>query len=181
MPQQQTVAVFGGSFSPPGLHHRAIVQELARQFDQVVVVPCGPRPDKPQTSDVDPVYRAALSDVAFRNMDRVEVDLFDLEQATFTRTHELHERYRPRGEVWHVVGADLLTGGAQSKSFVQTTWERGPELWKSLNFAVLKRPGHELGPGDLPPHHRLIDVAFDGSSGTIRERVFRRESVQGLV
>ena len=181
MPQQQTVAVFGGSFSPPGLHHRAIVQELARQFDKVVVVPCGPRPDKPQTSDVDPVYRAALSDVAFRNMERVEVDLFDLEQATFTRTHELHERYRPRGEVWHVVGADLLTGGAQGKSFVQTAWERGAELWKSLNFAVLERPGHELGPGDLPPRHKLIDVAFEGSSGTIRERVFRRESVQGLV
>ena len=35
------------------------------------------------------------------------VPLFDLEQATFTRTHQLHERYKPRGEVWHVVGADL--------------------------------------------------------------------------
>jgi NAD kinase len=59
--------------------------------------------------------------------------------------------------------------------------ERGPELWNSLNFAVLKRPGHDLGPGDLPPHHKLIDVGFDGSSQTIREKLFRRESVEGLV
>ena len=177
----QTLAVFGGSFSPPGLHHRAIVRELARHFDRVVVVPCGPRPDKPSTSEVDPVYRAALADVAFVGIEGAEVDLFDLEMATFTRTHELHERYSPRGEVWHVVGADLITGGSQGRSFIHTTWERGPELWRTLNFAVLKRPGHELGPGDLPPRHRLIDVRLDGSSQTIREKLFRRESVEDLV
>jgi nicotinate (nicotinamide) nucleotide adenylyltransferase len=178
---QPTVAVYGGTFSPPGLHHRAIVQELARQFDHVIVVPCGPRPDKPATSDVDPIYRAALADIAFRRIPSVEVDLFDLEQATFTRTHELTDRYQDRGEVWHVVGSDLLTGGASGRSFIHKTWEHGPQLWQSLNFAVLKRPGHLLGPGDLPPHHRLIDLAFDGSSAVIRERLYHRESVKGLV
>jgi nicotinate (nicotinamide) nucleotide adenylyltransferase len=181
MPQQPTVAVFGGTFSPPGLHHRAIVQELARLFDHVIVVPCGPRPDKPATSDVDPIYRAALADNAFRGIPKVEVDLFDLEQATFTRTHELTDRYNERGEVWHVVGSDLLTGGASGNSFIHNTWERGPGLWRTLNFAVLKRPGHVLGPGDLPPHHKLIDVAFDGSSAVIREKLYHRESVKGLV
>ena len=177
----QTLAVFGGSFSPPGLHHRAIVAELVRHFDRVVVVPCGPRPDKPSTNEVDPVYRAALSDVAFNGIDRVEVDLFDLEMATFTRTHALHERYRERGEVWHVVGADLVAGGGQGRSFIHTQWEHGPELWRTLNFAVLHRPGHELGPGDLPPRHRLVDVRLDGSSQAIRERLFRREPIDGLV
>jgi nicotinate (nicotinamide) nucleotide adenylyltransferase len=181
MPQQPTVAVYGGTFSPPGLHHRAIVQELARHFDQVIVVPCGPRPDKPATSDVDPIYRAALADIAFRGIPKVEVDLFDLEQATFTRTHELTDRYKDRGDVWHVIGTDLLTGGASGKSFIHTTWEHGRQLWQSLNFAVLKRPGHALGPGDLPPHHRVIDMAFDGSSAVIREKLYHRESVKGLV
>ena len=177
----QTLAVFGGSFSPPGLHHRAIVAELARHFDAVLVVPCGPRPDKPSTSEVDPVYRAALADVAFGGLPRVEVDLFDLELATFTRTHELQARYAPRGEVWHVVGADLVTGGGEGRSFVHTHWERGAELWQTLNFAVLQRPGHELGPGDLPPRHRLIGGRLDGSSQAIRELLFRREPVDGLV
>lgn len=177
----QTLAVFGGSFSPPGMHHRGIVRELARHFDRVLVVPCGPRPDKPATGEVDPVYRAALADVAFGGLERVEVDLFDLEMATFTRTHALHERYKDRGEVWHVVGADLITGGREGRSFIHTRWERGPELWRALNFAVLKRPGHEPGPGDLPPRHRLIDGGLDGSSGAIREKLFRREPVDGLV
>jgi NAD+ kinase len=178
---QQTLAVFGGSFSPPGLHHRAIVHELARHFDRVLVVPCGPRPDKPSTNEVDPVYRAALADVAFGGVERVEVDLFDLEMATFTRTHALHERYRDRGEVWHVVGADLVAGGGEGRSFIHTHWERGPEIWRTLNFAVVTRPGHALGPGDLPPHHRLIGGHLDGSSQTIRERLFRREAVEDLV
>lgn len=177
----QTLAVFGGSFSPPGLHHRAIVKELTRHFDRVVVVPCGPRPDKPSTSEVDPVYRAALADVAFGGIERVEVDLFDLEMATFTRTHALHERYKDRGEVWHVVGADLVAGGREGRSFVHTRWEHGPEVWQTLNFAVLKRAGHGLGPGDLPPHHRLIDGLPEGSSQTIRERLFRREPVDDVV
>ena len=171
----QTLAVFGGCFSPPGLHHRAIVRELARQFDQVVVVPSGPRPDQPATTEVDPVYRAALADVAFGGggggggggAERVD-DLLDLEMATFTRTHALHARYASRGEVWHVVGADLVAGGRDGRSFVHTTWERGPELWQTLNFAVLRRDGHDLGPGDLPPRHRLIDVRLDGSSRAIR-------------
>lgn len=179
--RQQTLAVFGGSFSPPGLHHRAIVQELARRFDRVIVIPCGPRPDKPSTGDVDPVYRAALADIMFERMDRVEVDLFDLEQATFTRTHDLHERYKHRGEIWHVVGSDLVTSGCERESFIHKRWERGGELWNTLNFAVLDRPGHELGPGDLPPHHVLIDVEFDGSSATIRDKLFRREPVVDLV
>lgn len=177
----RTLALFGGSFSPPGLHHRAIIEELARHFDEVLVVPCGPRPDKPSTNDVEPIYRASLADIAFRGMPRVTVELFDLEQATFTRTHELHDRFAGRGEVWHVVGSDLITGGRDGKSFVHTAWERGPELWKSLNFAVLKRPGHDLGPGDLPPKHRVIDVQFKGSSQTIREKLFKREPVTGLV
>jgi NAD+ kinase len=177
---QPTIAVFGGSFSPPGVHHRAIVQELARHFDLVIVVPCGPRPDKPSTSEVDPIYRAALADIAFGGLDRVEVDLFDLEQATFTRTHDLHERYQNRGEIWHVVGADLVDGGCNAQSFIHKNWERGEELWKSLNFAVLKRKGHDLA-GDLPPRSRSIDVQIDGSAATIRERLFHREPVAELL
>src|SRR3982751_986338 len=117
----RTIAVYGGTFNPPGLHHRRIVQELRRHFDHVVVVPCGPRPDKP--CDVEPVFRAAMADLAFRGIDGVEVDLFDLEQATFTRTHELDRRYAHRGELWHVVGSDLITGGAWGDSFIHRSWE----------------------------------------------------------
>ena len=119
------------------------MQELRKHFDRVIVVPCGPRPDKP--SDVDPVYRAAMADLAFRGIDGVEVDLFDLEQATFTRTHELNRLYADRGEVWHVVGSDLIAGGRSGGSSIHRNWQHGRELWGELNFAVVSRPGHAFG------------------------------------
>ena len=85
----RTIAIFGGSFNPSGAHHRAIAERLSSHFDEVVVVPCGPRPDKPVTNDVPPIYRAAMADMTFRDIPRVRVALFDLEASTFTRTVDL--------------------------------------------------------------------------------------------
>ena len=113
MPQ---IALFGGSFNPPGQHHRLIAEALVRHFDEVIVVPCGPRPDKPATNDVDPVHRAALADIAFRGLPKARVELFDLELATFTRTDELDARFSADGDIWHVVGAGLIAGGARGES-----------------------------------------------------------------
>ncbi len=176
------IAIFGGSFNPPGIHHRSIAAEISEHFDEVVIVPCGPRPDKPTTNDVEPIARATMTDMTFRNLDRVRVELFDLEQATFTRTHQLEELFRNGGEVWHVVGTDLTTGGKDGKSFIQKTWEKGEEIWTSLRFAVVAREGFEVDRRDLPPCHEVFTVSQStGASGMIRERAFKHESISGLV
>ena len=175
------IAVFGGSFNPPGLHHRAIAEELSRHFDEVVVVPCGPRPDKPATNEVGTVARAAMVDVTFRNLPGVRVDLFDLEQATFTRTHRLEEIYRDEGEVWHVVGTDLTEPGEDGRSFIQRSWVKGEEIWGSLRFAIFVRPGYDAPESELPPHHKLFPMQMTGASATIRERVFKHEPTTDLV
>jgi NAD kinase len=173
------IAVYGGTFSPPGLHHRRIAQELIRHFDQVMVVPCGPRPDKP--CDVEPVYRAAMADLAFRGLDGVKVELFDLEQATFTRTCELDSRYASKGDVWHVVGTDLITDGRRGQSFIHKVWHNGPELWRKLNYAVIRRPGIDYHPDDLPPRHRFVDADHAGSSFTLREKLYHGDRIDELV
>ncbi|MCZ7649058.1 MAG: NAD(+)/NADH kinase [Planctomycetota bacterium] len=175
------IAIYGGSFSPPGQHHRRIAELLAREFDRVIVVPCGPRPDKQVATSVDPIYRAAMTDIAFRGLRNVDVELFDLEQATFTRTHDLETRFASRGDLWHVVGTDLVAGGREGQSFIHRVWERGPELWRTLRFAVVNRRGHEAGPGDLPPQHRLVNAELEGSSFHIREMLFRREEIRHCV
>ncbi len=175
------IAIFGGSFNPPGNHHAAIAARLAAEFDEVRVIPCGPRPDKPVTGSVPPVYRAALADLVFGGLAKVAVDLSDFEQETFTRNHALQSRFEMQGEVWHVVGADLIAGGARGESLIQRTWEHGTELWQRANFAVLRRPGFDFDARNLPPHAREIDLLVDGASTEIRERLSRGQSVAGML
>lgn len=175
------IAIFGGSFNPPGRHHRAIAEALACEFDEVRVIPCGPRPDKSVTDSTPGIYRAALADLTFAAMPKVVVDLFDLEQATFSRNWQLQERFAHLGELWHVVGTDLIAGGARGASPIQTSWAKGAELWNNARFAVLQRPDHDIDPNDLPPHSKLIPLNVPGSSTEIRERLGRGEPIDDLV
>lgn len=177
----ERIALFGGSFNPPGLHHRLLVETLARHFDHVLVIPCGPRPDKATTNIIPPLYRAAMADITFGGMEGVEVDLSDLEQNVFTRSHALEKRYAHRGEIWHVVGLDLIKGGAAGQSEIQRSWENGAELWAASRFAVLTRPGHRFDNADLPPHAVTIDVDVPGSSSEIRDLIQRGESADHLL
>ena len=175
------IALFGGSFNPPGLHHRRIVESLARRFDKVLVVPCGPRPDKSTTNIIPPVYRAAMADMTFAGLPKVELDLSDLELNAFTRSHALEARYAHLGDIWHVVGMDIIKGGAQGQSEIHRVWENGARLWNESRFAVLTRPGHRFDPADLPPNSVAIEVAFPGSSSEIRDLIQRDEPADHLL
>lgn len=177
------VAVFGGSFNPPGIRHRLVAEALVPHFDKIIVVPAGPRPDKGIANDVDPWHRAALADIAFRGVPKVEVDLSDLELGVFTSNDALQARYAGQGEVWHVVGSNLTAGGGSGASAIQQAWERGPELWQELNFCVAARVEYDVHPEDLPPKNQLVQLAHPGSgdSAEIRELIFRRQPYAELV
>ena len=175
------LAIYGGSFNPPGLHHRATVEMLCRHFDEVVIVPCGPRPDKPVTNDVEPIHRAAMVDLNFRAIPKARVELFDLESSTFTRTYDLDRRFRAEGTPWHVVADEFVRRERNNESRIQREWTRGPELWQEANFAILNRSGDPLDQAELPPHHRVFEIDRDGSSLVIRNRVFHRQSIAKLV
>ena len=175
------IAIFGGSFNPAGRHHRAVAEALGRHFDEIIVVPCGPRPDKPSVADIEPVHRAVMADLAFRGLPKVRVELFDLEHETYTRTIDLDRMFSPKGEIWHVVGTDLIKGGRSGGSEIQRGWERGLELWKNANFVVIERAGYGIVDADLPPHHLLLRPGQSGSSSEIRERAFKRLPIADLV
>jgi NAD+ kinase len=185
MPAPKRLAIYGGSFNPPGVHHRQIAQRLAERFDEVVVVPCGPRPDKPVTNDVPPIYRATMVDMTFRSLEKVRVELFDLEASTFTPHCQLAARFAAEGEVWHVVEGPWLNGGEAGESQIQAEWERGRELWQQGRFVVVRRADDALNPRDLPLRHELLDVPqsgdLSGSRPRIRDRVFNHQSIEGLV
>jgi NAD+ kinase len=171
------IAIFGGSFNPPGTHHRLVVESLIPHFDRIIVLPCGPRPDKPTTNDVDPWHRGALTDIAFRGLDKVEVDLSDLECAQFTTNDKFADRYGHLGEIWHVIGSDLSEGGSTGQSAIHRYWELGAEMWNTLNFCVVARAGYSVTEADVPPRGMLVqlDTQSSGASSDIRERIFKRQ------
>lgn len=182
-----TIFLYGGSFCPPGLHHKAIIRKLANRLgpdDRLIVIPCGPRPDKETTNDLSLAFRAALCDLAFGRIPRVEIDLTDLEHSVFTRSFDIDKRYRalyPNHEIIHVIGADIIAGGARGQSEIHRTWFRGQEVWNELQFLVHMRHGVECVPEDLPPHHTIIEPTLRGSSSEIRERIFKHQSIEALV
>ncbi len=163
------------------MHHRSIVRALADRFDTVIIVPCGPRPDKAQTADLPAVHRSAMVRIAFLDLEGVEIDLFDLDQQTFTRTFDLQARYEDRGEVWLIIGTDLILGGGGGRSPLQHQWYRGQELWRNSRFVVLPRRGVDFDAADLPPHSELIEGEFEGASSEIRHRASTGEDIRSLV
>lgn len=172
----EKIAIFGGSFNPPGIHHRLVVEALVPHFDKIIVIPCGPRPDKETTNDIEPWHRAALTDIVFRDIAKVEVDLFDLELASFTPNHVFEKRYGHLGEIWHVIGSDLSHGGGKGESAIHAHWDNGEKMWNELNFCITAREGHEVPDDDIPPNNQLIRLPDNcpGTSSEIREHIFKR-------
>lgn len=186
--RKRRIAVFGGSFNPPGLHHEEIVRRLAESFDVVLIVPCGIRSDKPSTESVPPKIRKTLVTMAFQGLPRVEFDFSDLDENAFTPTYALHDRYRerfPDAELHYVVGSDLVRGGGRGRAEIQRSWVNGKEVWEDLRFAVIGHPKSKALRQDLPPrstYYYLDNPLFMmGRSRLIRERIESGEPIDGLV
>lgn len=168
------IAVFTGSFDPPTTYHRRVARLVRGQgFDEVIVRPSGPRPDRPDDVHAAPIHRAVMVDLAFRDLPGVSVDLDDLDEGCFLHDYLFDDLYADRGEVWHIVSADFLNGGREGRSAIQTRWEKGAELWKTGRFVVL-HPAHTLpNPADLPPVSKLVAVDGHVPTADIRLRVFQ--------
>ena len=175
------IAIYGGSFNPPGRHHREVVERLGRHFDEVIIVPCGPRPDKATTNDVEPVHRATMVDLNFRDLPRCRVELFDLEASSFTRSYDLDQRFRSEGRPWLIISSKCVRGGRDEDSEIHREWKRGPELWREAQFVVIQRPGSTLDLSELPPHARVVEIDHDETSQVIRSRIFHHQTIDHLV
>jgi len=187
------IVIFGGSFNPPGKHHCQIAKELSRQFNLVIIVPCGPLPDKPSANIIELKHRKEMVELAFTDLvkpkqtkrGKTRFDFFDLDNRVYTPTYFLQKRYEkkfPRAEIWHLVGSDIIIGGRGKKSEIHRVWQRGNKIWKNLNFLVGLRPNYDICPEDLPPKARTIKIKnADGSGTEIRRKIKSGESLENLL
>ena len=175
------VALFGGSFDPPGLHHKEIAYYLSSHFHEVIVIPCGLRPDKESVNKINPSHRAVMTAMTFCEIPKVVVDTFDVHSDSYTTAVQLQNRYVCRGELWHVVGSDLIFNGNEGKSLIHTTWKEGEYVWEHFRFLIIPRHEFPFRMADLPPNHFVANFDSTGSSSEIRVKVKNGEPITGLV
>ena len=174
------VALFTGPFDPPVRHHRRVAEAVSRSFDEVIVVPNGPRAGKARVAFSPTVHRATMADLNFRGLPNVHVDLDDLERDTFTPHHERETRLQAEGrDVSFVVPAELVRGGKAGQSFVQREWADGTRLWATSHFTILREPNEPLEPADCPRRHGLVSVEPHLPSETVRSMLTHGEPAEG--
>ncbi|MBU0880387.1 nicotinate-nicotinamide nucleotide adenylyltransferase [Patescibacteria group bacterium] len=178
------IAIYGGSFNPPGNHHIQIAITLAKMFDSVIIAPCGKRIDKGSANILSLKYRKELVQIAFKNLSKVKVDYDDLDQNIYTPTYFLQKKYEklyPDTEIWHVAGTDIIKDGSNSNSEIHRVWQYGEKIWQTLNWVIIYRPGHEIVKNDMPPSSMLIKILNLFSSGTmIRKRSAKDKCITDL-
>ena len=127
------IGVFGGTFNPPHIGHRAAAEAASRalKLDRLFVIPAAIPPHKELPANTaKPEDRLAMARAAFCGMDCAEVLDIELERGgnsyTVDTVDALRSRY-PDAEMFLLMGTDMFL------SFL--TW-REPEVIASLAAVV---------------------------------------------
>ena len=173
----RSIVVLGGSFDPVHNGHAAMLDALLQkfQFSQIRIIPAHRNPHKNGAPPgAEPHHRLAMLREAFREHAQCVVDpreaLRPGPSYTFDTVTELRNEY-PDANITLVIGADNLPK--------LPDWHRFHELCPLVEWAVFRRPLHEvepelqrlsaLEPAFTAPH--LLDLHHPASSTEIRARI----------
>ncbi len=192
--------MFGSAVNPVTLAHRALAEVLTHtgEFDLVLFLPSGLRPDKPHL--IDPSHRVRMAELTFHDAWRVAQPTefrIDLREAylpsipTAYLLRELHVEY-PDADIIFATGVDVLTPKEEygGKCDVQHYWEEGEQMLREHTFAVIPRNGYPDAhilkeSGHIPPHFIILppmpEYARGISSTEIRRRILSGLSVDDMV
>ncbi|KAA0169859.1 hypothetical protein FNF28_01797 [Cafeteria roenbergensis] len=190
---RRRVAVLGGSFDPITRAHLMLAADgcIGRGVDEVWVVPCGPRPDKPglrthvaeRLFDCVAAVEAALPASAPVFVVPLELHV-PIALSTFEllcTAHRIHE-----GCTFELIaGADLAPS--------LPSWRHADQLMATASFLWVPRPGYDGG-GDgaslpssdvagrwLVPRNGMPRVAMRMSSTKVREAAAKAASQRGTL
>jgi len=181
--QGKRIAILGGSFDPITTGHLKVAVEIVhmRKADEVWLVPCGVRPDKPSLR-TPYMHRMLMCHLAVNTTfgSQFPIRVCDLEMhepmalSTYHVMEKLGQVY-PQKQFFFVVGADLIS--EIKKWDAPNVPDAGERLYANSNFLVMERPGYDIPP-DLPANFTLVTgvaganvVTEDTASSEIRRRI----------
>jgi len=160
--QKPVAALFGGSFDPPHIGHRRIVEAALKRLpvDTLIIEPAWLNPFK-KGSHASPHRRLEWVRRLFENPPRVIVDDFEVRCGRSVRTYETLTHLRARFDVRYlVIGADNLATLPQ--------WHRFEALNDTLTWAVATRKGYRPDTSMLK-RAVLLEIDVPVSSTHIRD------------
>ena len=188
--RRKRVAVLGGSFDPITDGHLKCACEIihANKADEVWLVPCGHRPDKPslKTPVMDRLIMCHLAvNTSFGARFPIKVCDYDTRRDVFMATYDMRlmfMEHHPDIDFSFVIGTDLVS---TIKSWTSPLVDdAGQRLWDECEFLVVQRPGYAVTE-ELPPNFKFVEppagddmhiVSDELSSTEVRNRLQKRGS-----
>lgn len=178
-----TIGLLGGSFDPVHLAHVALARAALRDLalDEVQLLPAS-QPWQRETLAATPSQRLAMLEIALRNEPALRINATEIERGGKTYTIDTLRQLPAGPEYIWLLGADQLANFC--------SWHQWREIPALVRLAVAQRPGTEAeAPTELQelldqlqrPLLELPFVPMEVSSTTVRKRLARGESVQGLL
>ena len=140
-PSTRRVGVLGGTFDPVHYAHLVIAEEVYAALDlsEVVFVPAGHPPHKPQSLVAAAHHRVAMLELAIAGNPHFSISLVDLERPgpsyTVDTLRLLRQQWGEQTSLYFVIGWDSL------EDFL--TWRDPAGVLAQLSYLVaVRRPGY---------------------------------------
>lgn len=172
------IGVYGGSFNPPHMGHRLIIEQLIddRVLDRVYIVPTGRNYIKQGLEKFH--HRKEMLKLAFEDMQSVEiVDIEDKDTQIFTymTLDYFRERY-PNDNIYFIMGSDNL--------LQLHTWKNYQYMIDNYSFIIVVRNGDDmsmLSECAKRGNFTFINEVSTLSSSNIRNSIYKSENIKDFV
>ena len=156
------IGVFGGTFDPPHLGHRALAEIAHRelQLDTVLWIPAAISPHKISKKMADTTHRLEMVRLTIEGQSFSKLDTRELEREPPSFTVDTLESLR---EEYPTASIHLIMGGDSFSSF--STW-KSPERIRELAQLVVYRRKGKQEPVELQPTDFLLPGDFIPLSST---------------
>ena len=176
------IGIFGGSFNPPHLRHKEIIEYLLKNnyVDKLIVVPTGKLYEY-KNNLIDNKYRYEMLQIISKSYKNVIVSDYEFKDEVVhsfdTLSH--YSKLYPQDEICFICGTDNLS--------YMDKWYRGLELLRKYTIIAINR-NHDNFEAMLNKYQGLYKkiikcdlIESPISSTTIREKIANNEDTTGLL